>query len=337
MKIVISEAVVGAPVEALKRDFQVDADGELWRRPDALRGRLADAEGWIIRNQTRVTAEMIAAAEQLKVIGRAGVGLDNVDVAAASKAGVVVVSTPDQNSISVAELAIGMMIALPRMIPSADRHVKEGGWQRNRFVGVEIYGKTLGLVGLGRIGFLTATRARAMGMRVIAHDRYISPDAAPVTETQAELVSLDELLERADFVSCHLPLTEETRGMFGHELFCRMKPSAYFLNLARGEVVDEAGLARALEESKIAGAALDVREKEPPGPSPLSKFDNVILTPHIAAFTKEGQARVVAAVCRDVAAVLNGQAPRNFVNFPQPKRGITAKGALQAACPPRPR
>ena len=318
-KIIISESITGAPVEGLKAEFQVVADPELWRSPDGLRAALADAEGWLVRNQTKVTAGMIAAAPRLKVIGRAGVGLDNVDVAAATAAGVVVAWTPDQNSISVAELALGMMLALARRIPAADRHAKGGGWQRNQFVGTELWGKTLGVVGLGRIGFLTALRARALGMDVVASDKYVSPDAAPVAETRAELVELDELLARADFVSCHAPLTNETRRLFGYERFCRMKPTAFFLNLARGEVVDEAGLARALAEGRIAGAGLDVREQEPPGPGPLAAMDNVILTPHIAAFTREGQARVTAAVCGDLAAVLRGGAARNSVNFARPR------------------
>jgi D-3-phosphoglycerate dehydrogenase len=212
------------------------------------------------------------------------------------------------------------MLALARRIPAADRDTHNGGWQRQRFVGIELHGKTLGLVGLGRIGFMTALRARALGMRIIAHDEFINPDAGAVTETQAELLGLDDLLRRADFVSCHVPLTRETRGMFNYERFRAMKPDAYFLNLSRGEVVDEAGLVRALEEKRLAGAALDVREQEPPPVSALSKMENVILTPHIAAFTREGQERVVNAVCSDVVRVLNGEPARNYANFPRPGR-----------------
>lgn len=319
-RILISESIVGAPVERLKEEFQVIADPRLWQTPDQMKQHLTEAEGWIVRNQTKVTAEMIAAAPKLRVIGRAGVGLDNVDVAAASAAGVVVAWTPDQNSISVAELALGMMLSLGRGIPAADRHAKGGGWERNRFVGVELNGKTLGLVGLGRIGFLTALRARALGMNIVACDRFVSPDAASVTESRAELVELDELLQRADFVSCHAPLTKETKHLFNYERFCRMKPTAFFLNLARGELVDESGLVRALHEGRIAGAGLDVREQEPPAPGPLTAMENVILTPHIAAFTREGQARVTAAICRDVAAVLRGQDAKNFVNFPRGRK-----------------
>jgi D-3-phosphoglycerate dehydrogenase / 2-oxoglutarate reductase len=318
-RILITESITGAPVEALKAEFDVVVDAELWRSPDKLKAALGGVDGWIVRNQTKVTADMIAAAPRLKVVGRAGVGLDNVEVPAATSAGVVVAWTPDQNSISVAELALGMMLSLARKLPAADQHVKGGGWARNKYYGVELYGKTLGIVGLGRIGFLTALRARALGMSIIAFDKYINPDSAQVAETHAELVELDELLARSDFISCHAPLTKETRHLFTYERFSQMKPTAYFLNLARGEVVDEAGLARALADGKLAGAGLDVREQEPPGPSPLAAMDNVLLTPHIAAFTKEGQERVTAAICRDVASVLRGAGARNYVNFAIPR------------------
>jgi D-3-phosphoglycerate dehydrogenase / 2-oxoglutarate reductase len=322
--ILITEQISGSAITALKSAFAVRAEPELWRSPDRIKEALGTCRAWIVRNQTRVTADLLASAPRLQVIGRAGAGLDNIDLPAASAAGVVVVSTPDQNSLSVAELTIGLMFALARHIPAADRDTRGGGWQRHKFVGIELYGKTLGLVGLGRIGFMTALRARAMGMRIIAHDQFINPDAVPVTETQAELLSLDEVLRRADFVSCHVPLTSETRGMFNYERFSAMKPAAYFLNLARGEVVDEAGLARALEEKRLAGAALDVREQEPPPAGPLAKMDNVIMTPHIAALTREGQERVVNAMCSDVARVLNGQPAKNHSNFPQPKNKPSA-------------
>jgi D-3-phosphoglycerate dehydrogenase len=300
-------------------------DGELWRTPEKLRAAVAGCRALLVRNQTRVTAELIAAAPQLEIIGRAGAGLDNIDVAAATAAGIVVASTPDQNSVSVAELAIGFMFALARKITTADHDTHAGGWNRQRFAGVELNGKTFGVVGLGRIGFLTALRARALGMRIVAHDQFVGPDAVAVTETHARLVSLDELLQHSDFVSCHVPLTTETRGLFGYERFAAMKRSAFFLNLSRGEVVNETGLVRALREERLAGAALDVREVEPPGTSPLNDFENVILTPHIAAFTREAQDRVVNAVCADLAAVLRGERARNFANLSRPQR-LAARG-----------
>lgn len=318
-KILITEKISGPALERLAAAFAVDCQPEWWRSPEQIKAALPDCRAWIVRNQTKVTAELIAAAPRLEVIGRTGVGLDNIDVAAASAAGVVVVSTPDQNSISVAELVLAMMLALARKLVPADRDTRGGGWDRHRFTGVELYGKTLGLVGLGRIGFLTALRARALGMQIVAHDAYISPDAAAVSETRAQLVGLDELLARSDFVSCHVPLTEETRRLFAYERFCQMKPSAFFLNLSRGEVVDEAGLIRALQEQRLAGAGLDVREAEPPAVSPLGAMDNVILTPHIAALTREAQDRVVAAICSDVTSVLLHAPAKNFVNFPRPR------------------
>lgn len=318
-KILITEKVSGPALVQLEATFSVDCRPEWWRAPEQIKAALPDYRAWIVRNQTKVTADLLAAAPQLEVIGRAGVGLDNIDLGAASAAGVVVVSTPDQNSISVAELVLAMMLALARKLLPADRDTRAGGWDRHRFTGVELYGKTLGLVGLGRIGFLTALRARALGMQIVAHDAYISPDAAAVSETGAQLLTLDELLARSDFVSCHVPLTKETRQLFTYERFCQMRPSAFFLNLARGEVVDEAGLIRALQEQRLAGAGLDVREQEPPASSPLGAMDNVILTPHTAALTREAQARVVAAICQDVTSVLLGAPAKNFVNFPRPR------------------
>ena len=317
--ILIAENITGCHLDELKKNFAVTLEPDLWKSPEKIKALLPGARALIVRNQTRVNADLLSAATKLQIIGRAGAGLDNIEVPAATAKGIVVVSTPDQNSISVAELALGMTLALARKIPQANQHAHGGGWERHRFVGTELYGKNFGVVGLGRIGFLTALRARALGMNILAHDNYISPDAVAMAETRAQLVGMNTLLAQSDFVSCHVPLTPETKRFFNYDLFCRMKPSAFFLNLARGEVVDEPGLIRALQEKKIAGSGLDVREQEPPAASPLAGMENVILTPHIAAFTREAQDRVVAAVCQDVAAVLGGGAAKNFVNFPKPK------------------
>jgi D-3-phosphoglycerate dehydrogenase / 2-oxoglutarate reductase len=319
--ILITENIAGRWIDELKKKFAVTIEPDLWKSPEKIKAMLPDYRALIVRNQTRVNADLLGAGKHLQVVGRAGAGLDNVDVKAATAAGVVVVSTPDQNSISVAELTLGMMLMLARKLAGANQHAHNGGWERQRFIGTELFGKNFGVVGLGRIGFLTALRARALGMNILAHDTYISPDAVAVAETRATLLSLDDLLAQSDFVSCHVPLTSQTKHFFGYDRFCRMQPSAFFLNLARGEVVDESGLVRALQEKRIAGAALDVREQEPPAAgNPLAQMENVILTPHIAAFTREAQDRVVAAVCQDVASVLAGGAARNFANFPQPKR-----------------
>lgn len=320
MDILITEQIGGDDVDRLKERFSVVTHPEGWKNLGSISADLETCRALIVRNQTKVTKEVIESAKNLQVIGRAGAGLDNIDVRSASEAGVVVVSTPDQNSLSVAELSIGFMVALARKIVPADRSTKSGQWSRHQFSGSELFGKTLGVIGMGRIGFLTARRARAMGMQILAHDRYVSPDAPSLIETRAELVELADLLARSDFVSCHLPSTPETHHLFNYERFCQMKSSAFFLNLSRGEVVDEAGLLRALNEKRVAGAALDVREVEPPEESGLSAMDNVILTPHIAAFTREAQDRVNRAVASDVASVLDGAKPLNFVNFPTPAR-----------------
>jgi len=318
-EILITENIGGYWIGELKKRFTVAVEPDLWRSADQIKSRLPGCRALIVRNQTRVDAELLSATDNLKIVGRAGAGLDNIEVPAATAKGIVVVSTPDQNSISVAELVIGVMLALARKIPAANQSTRAGGWDRQQFAGTELYGKNFGVIGLGRIGFLTAIRARALGMRILAHDQFVSPDSVAAAETHAQLMDLDSVLAQSDFVSCHTPLTPETRHLFNYERFCRMKPAAFFLNLARGEVVDEAGLVRALQEKKIAGAGLDVREQEPPQPGPLAGLENVILTPHIAAFTCEAQERVVAAVCQDVAAVLSGGAAKNFVNFPKPK------------------
>lgn len=326
--ILITENVNARWVDELKKKFSVAIEPDLWKSPDKIKALLPGVRALVVRNQTKVTADLLSAGPQLVVLGRAGAGLDNVDVKAASAAGIVVASTPDQNSISVAELTLGMMLMLARKIAPANLHAHGGGWERQRFVGTELYGKNFGVVGLGRIGFLTAIRARALGMNVLAHDSYISPDAVAVAETHATLLSLDDLLAQSDFVSCHVPLTPETKHFFNYDRFSKMKHSAFFLNLARGEVVDEDGLVRALREKKIAGAGLDVREQEPPtAVNPMAGMENVILTPHIAAFTCEAQDRVIAAIFQDVTAVLEGRSAKNFVNFPQPRRSSKTKAA----------
>jgi len=322
--VAVTENVVGSPMDVLRQDFDVVFDPDLWRDPRRLRAAVAEVRALVVRNQTQVTGEVIRAAKNLTIIARAGAGVNNIDVQAASEAGVVVTYTPDENSVSVAELTIGLVLALARKIPAADRDTRSGGWARRRFTGTELGGKTLGVVGLGRIGTLTAARARAFGMAIVAHDDFLDAQAPAVRQLDARLTGLDQLLAEADVVTCHVPLTEATRGLFDYERFSKMKPGAMFVNTSRGEVVDEQGLIRALKEGRIGGAALDVRQVEPPEPGPLAQMDNVILTPHIAAFTAEAQHRVVEAVCRDVTAVLRGGAAIGYVNFPTPRRATSA-------------
>ena len=317
--ILITENIMGEEMDRLRGEFEAVFDPDLWKDPARIREMIPRFRALIVRNQTPVTRELISLGSQLRVIGRAGVGLDNVDLQAASDHGIVVAFTPEQNSNSVAELAIGLMLALARKIPAADRDTRQGGWKRQQFTGIEILGKTLGLVGFGRIGASTAAKARALGMEIIAYDPFVDAESLRAMELRARMLSLDEVLAQADFISCHLPETKETSGLFDDARFALMKPTAYFINTSRGGVVDEDALIRALQSGKIAGAALDVRRKEPPAPSPLTEMENVIHLPHVAAFTVEGQRRVVSAVCRDVAAVLRGQTARYFANFPAPK------------------
>ncbi|NUQ63795.1 MAG: hydroxyacid dehydrogenase [Pirellulales bacterium] len=320
--VLVTENIVGQPMDELRGKLSVALEPDLWKKPDLLAEKIATPRALVVRNQTRVTEDLIRAAGRLEIIARAGAGLDNVDVEAASRAGVVVASTPIQNAVSVAELTLGLMLSLARRIPEADRHVKAGGWARQNYYGTELFGKTLGVVGFGRIGFLTAMRARAFGMEVLAYDPYVDPDSLPMIEAQPILVELDELLRSSDFVTCHLPGGKQTQGLLGYDRFCRMKPAAYFINVARGEVVDEAGLLRALDERRLAGAALDVRSTEPPESDAFTRRDDVILLPHIGAFTHEAQHRVVASVCRDVQAVLGGGRAINYFNFPIPRKQV---------------
>ncbi|MFT5093726.1 MAG: D-3-phosphoglycerate dehydrogenase [Porticoccaceae bacterium] len=319
-EILVSENITGEAMTRLRETHDVAFEPDLWQDVDQLAEQLQAARAIIVRNQTKVTRELIAAAPNLQIIGRAGAGLDNIDTDAASESGIVVSYTPSENSVSVAELVLGFMLTAVRRIPSAWLHTRSGGWNRMQFVGGELSGKTLGIVGLGRIGRLVAERARAFGMTIIAHDEFIDPTSPFVADLNARLTSLDDLLTQSDFVSVHVPLTPETRNCFSSDAFQKMKSSAWFINASRGEVVDEAGLLQALNKKQIAGAALDVRSQEPPEDNELAKLANVILTPHIGAFTNEAQERVVAAVCDDVKAVLAGNSAVNAFNYPKPKK-----------------
>lgn len=319
-KIVIAEDIAGEGIERLKGKYQVHADPDLWKKIPELKKALIDAEGFIVRNMTKVNAELLQEAKILKVVGRAGAGYDNIDVSAASQQGIVICYSPEENAVSVAEHVFGLLLSLARKIPAADRSVKNGGWDRKKYHGYELMGKTLGILGLGKIGLRVALRAKAFGMRILAHDAFLSATNLPVTESGAILVSLDELLTQADFLTIHLPLTKETKGLLNGQAFQKMKPTSFLINTSRGEVLVEDDLYQALKKGKIAGAALDVREEEPPAKqSPLHTLDNVILTPHTAGLTYEAQEKVVAAVAEDVDRVLRGQPALRFVNFPLPK------------------
>ncbi len=321
MEILISEAMTGQALDRLRESFAVAYEPELWRDPAGLQERLASGvRALIVRNQTRVTRELLAVTTHLEVIGRAGVGLENIDLTAASERGIVVAWTPEQNANSVAELTVGLILALARRIPAADRDTRAGNWNRHQFTGIEILGKTLGVIGLGRIGAATAAKARALGMEIVAYDPLLDTDSLRALELRARIVPLEELLAVSDVVTCHLPATPATIGLLDAARLSLLKPTAYLINTSRGTVLDEGVLIDLLARGAIAGAALDVRAEEPPAPSPLTALDNVILLPHIAAFTTEGQRRVVTSICRDVAAVLRGEPARFFANFPLPRR-----------------
>jgi D-3-phosphoglycerate dehydrogenase len=312
--ILITENIRGSAVDDLSTRFDVKFAPDLWKTPVELSRQIGDFRALIIRNQTQVTAELLAEATKLVVVGRAGTGLDNVDVAAATKEGILITSTPDQNAISVAELTMGLMLSLARLIPAANQDTKSGKWNRHQFLGTELYGKTIGVIGAGKIGYLTARRAQSFGMKVLAHDLFISRDNILLSELNAELVSLVDLLEGADVVSCHLPATPETVGLLNAACFEKMKSTALFINTSRGEVVVEDDLLRALKSGVIAGAALDVRSTEPPQTGELERLPNLILTPHVAAFTNEAQDRVTRAICDDIIRVLDGKPAQNPVN-----------------------
>ncbi|MEE3370864.1 MAG: hydroxyacid dehydrogenase [Planctomycetota bacterium] len=318
--IIVSEDIQGAPIEALANHYEMCQGSNLWNSADQLRTELQPARALIVRNQTCVTSDLLSVAPQLEIIARAGVGLDNIDVEAASKLGIVVTSTPNANSIAVAELTLGLMFALARHLIPAHAATAQGAWQRQEFTGVELAGQTLGIVGFGKIGRLLAVRARACGMHIAVHDPILTQTAPEIQTVQAEWLPFESLLAAADVISCHVPLTVDTHHLFDYEQFAAMRPTVFFINTSRGGVVSESGLARALQEGRLAGAALDVRENEPPTKGSLEGHDNVILTPHIGAFTEAAQQRVVESVARDVQRVLTGQPATEYVNFDRPRR-----------------
>jgi D-3-phosphoglycerate dehydrogenase len=310
--------------QALERlEAAEDVTFNLVRRPsrEKLCETIADYDAVIIRSSVRVDAELLSASSRLKVIGRAGTGLDNVDIDAASLRGVIVMNTPGVNTMATAEHAVAMVLALCRRIPQADASLRSGAWSRSQFTGVQLYRKTMGIVGLGRIGAQVARRTQAFGMTVIAFDPYISDDVA--RELNVTLVDIDELLARSDFISLHTALTTETRSMINARAITRMKQGVRLVNCARGGLIDEAALVDALQSGHIAGAALDVFADEPlPADSPLRSLPDVVLTPHIAASTLEAQRDVGTQIVDQVLAALRGEDFRNAVNMPVVDAGV---------------
>ncbi|MGW0330943.1 phosphoglycerate dehydrogenase [Streptomyces sp. NPDC003011] len=308
--VLIAEELSPATIDALGPGFEIRYCAGADRT--ALLAALPDADAVLVRSATRMDAEAIAAGPRLKVIGRAGVGLDNVDVSAASRAGVMVVNAPTSNIVSAAELTVGLLLAVARNIPRADAALRTGSWQRSRFTGVELAGRTLGILGLGRIGSLVARRMAAFGMDVLAYDPYVP--AGSVERTGARAVGLDELLDQSDFLTVHLPRTPETAGLIGFDALHRVKPGVRIVNAARGGIVDEDQLYAALKEGRVAGAALDVFATEPCTDSPLFELDNVVVTPHLGAGTAEAQERAGVSVARSVREALSGRFVPEAVN-----------------------
>jgi D-3-phosphoglycerate dehydrogenase / 2-oxoglutarate reductase len=281
----------------------------------ALCQRIGDYDALIVRSKTRVTASVIEAATRLKAIGRAGIGVDNIDVAAATERGIVVFNTPDANATTTAELALAHLLSLSRHLPQADRSVRRGEWKPGNFVGTELAEKTVGVVGFGTIGRIVARRCLAFRMRVLAFDPYVVPDV--IRETGAEPTDLDSLLASSDYVTLHCPLNDTTRNLLDASRLAKMKRGARIINCARGGLVDETALVEALVSGHLGGAALDVYAKEPPGPSPLLALDNVVLTPHVGASTQEAQQAVSVKIAEDIAAFLETGAAQSAVNLPR--------------------
>jgi D-3-phosphoglycerate dehydrogenase len=315
MRILVSDPLSEEGLEILKdtKEFQIDVKTNL--KPEQLKQVIGDYDALIVRSATKVTKEIIDAAANLKVIGRAGVGLDNVDLEAATQKGVIVMNTPAGNTISTAEHTMSMILALSRNIPEANASTKSGEWKRSKFMGVELYNKTLGIIGFGRIGSEVAKRSLSFGMKVLTYDPFLSKEVAQGLGVEA--VELKELLERSDYISVHTPLTDETRHMISTREFAIMKKGVRIINCARGGIIDEAALLDALKEGKVAGAALDVFEKEPIClDNELLKLENVVVTPHLGASTEEAQVNVAIEVAEIVRDALLGRGIRNAANYP---------------------
>ncbi len=309
--VVIAETIADSAIATLEPHVVVDV--AVGVATDELHRRLADASGLIVRSATQVDAALFAAAPKLRVVGRAGIGVDNIDVAAATAAGVLVVNAPDANTISAAEHTMALLLAQARRVPEADASLRGGAWERSRFQGVELHGKTLGILGLGRIGTLVAQRASSFGMRLMAFDPFVSDDRA--ARLGVELGSLEEVLTHADFITIHLPRTRDTEGLINAEALAGAKPGIRIINVARGGIVDEQALADAIVSGHIAGAAVDVFSVEPTTESPLFGLPQVVVTPHLGASTREAQDKAGLSVATSVVAALAGELITTAVNL----------------------
>ena len=315
MKVLISDSLSPAAVEILKGKPGIEVEVSTGLKPEELKKKIKDYHALVVRSATKVTAEIIEAGENMKVIGRAGTGVDNIDTVAATKKGIVVMNTPGGNTVTTAEHAVAMLMALARNIPQATASMRKGEWEKKKYEGTEITGKTIGVLGAGNIGGVVAARALGLKMNVIAYDPYLSPEAAD--KLGITLVTLDELYRRSDFITVHLPLTNETRNMINADAFRKMKKGVKIVNCSRGGIMNEKDLAEAIKAGTVSGAALDVFEKEPtPADNPLLQMEEVILTPHLGASTSEAQESVAVAIAEQIADYLSTGTIRNAVNVP---------------------
>ena len=311
-RVLIADPIAEEGVELLKSQTQVDVRKGL--EAQELIEILGQYEAIIVRSETKVTREVIRAGKRLQVIARAGIGVDNIDLDAATSSGIAVVNAPTGNTLAAAEHTLALMLALARNLPQAHESLAHGRWDRSRFVGIEVRNKVLGIIGLGRVGSEVARRAQSFAMKLKAYDPFVAPDYA--RNLGVELASLDELLASSDFVTIHTPLTEDTHHLIGAREFDTMKSGSRLINVARGELVDEEALLKALDSGQLGGAALDVFAQEPPGESPLVRHAKVVVTPHLGASTEEAQREVAIEAAEQVMAVLRGEPARNTVNAP---------------------
>jgi D-3-phosphoglycerate dehydrogenase len=314
-KVLVSDPLAETGIEYLRGIPGIEVDVRIGLKPDELKAIIGDYEALAVRSETKVTADILAAATKLQIIGRAGVGVDNIDVAVATAKGVVVVNSPGGNTLAAAEHAVALLLALSRKIPAADASMRGGKWERKKFVGTEIYGKTVGIVGLGKIGRSVAQRIKSFETVVIGYDPFVTPESA--ARMGVELVSLEELYRRSDFITLHVPVNDETRAMIGATQIALMKDGVRIINVARGAVIDEQALADAVNSGKVEGVAIDVYSKEPPLPeNPLLAVPRSVLTPHLGASTEEAQVNVAIDVCEQIGDVLQGRPARSAVNLP---------------------
>ena len=323
-KVLVTDSLAPQGLEILERSEGIEVVDCPGLSPAELLEAVADADALVIRSGTKVTADVINAAPRLSVVGRAGIGVDNVDVPAATARGIVVMNTPGGNAVTTAEHAVALIVSLARHIPQATASMKAGVWEKKRFVGMELYNRTLGVIGLGNIGRIVAAKARGLGMRVIAHDPFMTDQQA--VKMDVELVSFDDLIARADILTVHVPRTKDTTGLLGRDVFARTKPGVLVVNAARGGIVDEEALLEALDSGAVGGAALDVFVEEPPAADhPLVLHENVICTPHLGASTDQAQLNVAIAVAEQVRDFLVSGVVRNAVNMPSISMELAAQ------------